>query len=154
MIYKLIYGLALVLLVNIQIANGITLYDVGLPEPKLVVLSKEYGHIYTYQEIYDLVAPKAKAKGVDIERIMYTIENESHFYNIQSQCHKSKTSNCDIEGKQEQSFGICQFNISNAGMSREQALDPDHCTSVMVEWFSEGKACRWTMYANKYGCNG
>lgn len=117
------------------------------------MLKTNYGEVYTYQEIYDLVLPKARARGVDIDRIMYTLEKESHFMNVQSNCHKSSRSNCDKEGTREKSYGICQFHIETAGLSIEQALDPDYCTSIMVEWFAEGKACRWTMYAKKYGCS-
>lgn len=115
------------------------------------VLDKSYGKVYTYEEIRKIAEPVAIKYGVDINKMMYTIEAESHFNNIQSRCHKSEFSNCDSRGVREESYGVAQFHIST--FPKEKALAPELAIDRMGYLFSIGEACRWTEYKKKYGCN-
>lgn len=113
-------------------------------------LSSEYGTIYTREEILEVVLPVAEKYNVSSERMMYTIEKESRFRNIQSGCHKNEYTNCGNYGVRELSWGAVQFHEST--LSKEEALDPYIAIDKMGYYFSIGEACRWTEYKLKYGC--
>lgn len=114
-------------------------------------LSSEYGTKYSYEDILEVVIPVAEKYNVSYERMMYTIEAESHLMNIQSGCHRNEYTNCGKEGVREESYGISQFHIST--LSKEEALNPYIAIEKMGYYFSIGEACRWTEYKKRYGCN-
>lgn len=139
-------------LVAIAFISQITVFASYAPvlveEPKL---SSEYGKVFTKEEIYPIVLESAQKYSVSHERMMYTIEAESHFKNIQSLCHRNEHTNCGKEGTREPSFGIAQFHTNT--LPKEDALDVYKSIDKMGELFSKGEACRWTEYKKEYGCN-
>ena len=106
--------------------------------------------VYLRSEVLAMVTLQAEKHGVSLEKMMYTIEAESHFHNVQSNCHKSATTNCGNEGVREESYGIAQFHIST--FPKYKALDPYLAVEEMARLFAKGEACRWAEYKNKYGC--
>lgn len=119
-------------------------------ETKVEKVGSVYGRVYSYQEILSIVTPAAHEYGVSVERMMYTIEAESHFKNVQSSCHRSDVSSCDSVGVREESYGVAQFHVST--LSKEKSLDIYTAIDNMAYYFSIGESCRWTEYRKKYGC--
>ena len=114
------------------------------------IVSYEYGKQFTYEEVLSIAKPVAYKYNISLERMMYTLEAESHFKNTQSNCYKSETSLCDSSGIREESYGIAQFHVST--LSKEDALNIYKSIDKMGYLFSINEACRWTEYRKKYGC--
>ena len=148
-----------VVLLMVAFISQLTVYASYAPdyevEVKVVetpkVLDTSYGRVYTYDEIRKIAEPVAIKYGVDLNKMMYTMQAESHFSNVQSGCHKSEVSNCDSRGVREESYGVAQFHIST--FPKEKALVPELAIDKMGYLFSKGEACRWTEYRKKYGCD-
>lgn len=136
MIYKLIYGLALVLLVNIQIANGITLYDVGLPEPRLTTSQKM--PCDSVECINATIATFAKKYSVEgkislLEKIVF--------------CESTYKVNAVNHTEREYSVGLVQINLkAHKDITYEQAVDPDFAIEFLVKNVADGRGSMWTCY--------
>lgn len=132
-----------------------TVYAGYAPEPiveeTVIKTALEYRTIYTKEEILPIVTKIADKYNVSAIRMMYTIEAESNFSNVQSSCYKNEYTNCGSYGVREESYGLAQFNVST--LPKEQALDIYIAIDRMAYYFSIGEACRWTEYRKKYGCN-
>lgn len=136
MIYKLIYWLALVLLVNIQIANGITLYDVGLPEPRLTTSQKmPCGSVECINATIATFAKKYSVEGKIglLEKIVF--------------CESTYKVNAVNHTEKEYSVGLVQINLmAHPHITYEQAVDVDFAIEFLVKNVSEGRGSMWTCY--------
>jgi len=137
-------------ILSLPTANAVTTNDIPSYVPPPVRITSEYGKVFTREEISAIVVISSKKYNVSYEKMMYTIEAESHFANVQSSCHKSEYSLCDRIGIREKSYGVAQFHVST--FPKEKALDIYQAIEEMAYYFSINEACRWTEYRKKYGC--
>lgn len=118
----------------VTVVNATTIEEI--PKPKL---SNVLGTVYTEEQIAELVDIYATKYGVDRNKMISTIECESHYKNVQSGLYHR-------DGTREDSWGLAQIHLPNhPNVTREQALDPYFAIEFMAEKFSKGWY-KWSCY--------
>jgi hypothetical protein len=97
----------------------------------------------TPETIKQLIVEKSIEAGLSeakIEQIIATIECESQFQNVQSNCLYKN-------GERELSFGISQIHLpAHPNITKEQALDIEFAVDFIVLEFKKGNEKKWSCW--------
>lgn len=98
--------------------------------------------IWTPESLEELVRTTARKYGLNEYEFVETARCESA--NFQDPAIQSGHI---TNGKQEESYGIFQFNIEhNKGITKEQAQDPEWASEEAARWWLNGEQSKWTCW--------
>ena len=109
------------------------------PPPRSPEMTPETIKQLIYDKGYEAGLSEAK-----IGQIVATIECESQFQNVQSNC-RYKT------GEREESYGVSQIHLkAHPNITKEQALDIEFAVDFIVSEFKKGNERKWTCWTKLF----